>query len=60
MSPGSLPNGILPPKKCHKRPKIIIELNGGISSINECIKTLETFDGAMVGRAAYSHTYICK
>ena len=42
----------------NKRPKLIIELNGGLNSINECIKTLETFDGAMVGRAAYSHPYL--
>ena len=42
----------------NKRPELIIELNGGLNTINECIKTLETFDGAMVGRAAYSHPYI--
>ena len=41
-----------------ERPKLIIELNGGLNSINECIKTLEKFDGAMVGRAAYSHPYL--
>ena len=33
-------------------------INGGINTINDCINTLETFDGAMVGRAAYSHPYI--
>jgi len=45
----------------NKRPGLIIELNGGLNSLNECIKTLETFDGAMVGRAAYSHPYTwCK
>tara|TARA_B100000965_G_scaffold217620_1_gene182154 strand:+ start:619 stop:1626 length:1008 start_codon:yes stop_codon:yes gene_type:complete len=43
-----------------KRPELIIELNGGINTINECINTLKTFDGAMVGRAAYSHPYIWK
>tara|TARA_B100001029_G_scaffold175666_1_gene177426 strand:- start:55 stop:1062 length:1008 start_codon:yes stop_codon:yes gene_type:complete len=42
----------------NKRPKLIIELNGGINTISECIETLKTFDGAMVGRAAYSHPYI--
>ena len=42
----------------NKRPELIIELNGGLNTINECIKTLETFDGAMVGRAAYSHPYV--
>ena len=42
----------------NKRPELIIELNGGLNTINECIKTLKIFDGAMVGRAAYSHPYI--
>ena len=41
-----------------ERPELIIELNGGLNTINECIKTLKIFDGAMVGRAAYSHPYI--
>ncbi len=41
-----------------ERPELIIELNGGIKTINECIKTLKIFDGAMVGRAAYSHPYL--
>ena len=40
-----------------ERPELIIELNGGLNTINECIKTLKIFDGAMVGRAAYSHPY---
>ena len=43
-----------------KRPDLIIELNGGINTINECIKALKTFDGAMIGRAAYSHPYLWK
>jgi len=42
----------------NKRPQLIIELNGGLNTINECIKILKIFDGAMVGRAAYSHPYI--
>ena len=42
----------------NNRPELIIELNGGINTINECIQTLKTFDGAMVGRAAYSHPYL--
>ena len=42
----------------NKRPELIIELNGGINTLNECIKTLKTLDGAMIGRAAYSHPYI--
>ncbi len=41
-----------------KRPELIIELNGGLNTINECIKALKTFDGAMVGRAAYTHPFI--
>jgi len=41
----------------NKRPELIIELNGGINTINECINTLKTLDGAMIGRAAYSHPY---
>ncbi len=41
-----------------KRPELIIELNGCLNTINECIKALKTFDGAMVGRAAYSHPFI--
>ena len=39
----------------NKRPELKIELNGGLNNINDCFKALETFDGAMVGRAAYSH-----
>ena len=42
----------------NKRPELIIELNGGLDTINDCIKTLKVFDGAMVGRAAYSHPFI--
>ena len=40
-----------------ERPELIIELNGGINTIDECIKALRSFDGAMIGRAAYSHPY---
>ena len=40
------------------RPELIIELNGGINTINESMKALQIFDGAMIGRAAYSHPYI--
>jgi len=42
----------------NERPELIIELNGGLNTLNECIKTLKTFDGAMVGRAAYSHPHL--
>ena len=40
------------------RPDLIIELNGGINTINDCLKHLKIFDGVMVGRAAYSHPFI--
>ena len=38
-----------------KRPHLSIELNGGLNTPQDCIKALKIFDGAMVGRAAYSH-----
>ena len=41
-----------------KRPELKIELNGGINSIKECIEAIKTFDGVMVGRAAYSHPFM--
>ena len=44
----------------NERPELTIELNGGINTINDCIKTLKKFDGAMVGRAAYSRPYLWK
>ncbi len=42
----------------NNRPKLIIELNGGINTIDDCIQALKVFDGAMVGRAAYSHPFM--
>jgi len=42
----------------NNRPKLIIELNGGINTINDCIKALKVFDGVMIGRAAYSHPFM--
>ena len=38
-----------------RRPELIIELNGGLDSPEDCLKALKTCDGAMVGRAAYAH-----
>ncbi len=38
-----------------QRPELIIELNGGLMTPNDCLKALDKCDGAMVGRAAYSH-----
>tara|TARA_B100000700_G_C14989372_1_gene830458 strand:+ start:645 stop:1628 length:984 start_codon:yes stop_codon:yes gene_type:complete len=40
------------------RPNLIIELNGGLKTINDCTKILKIFDGAMVGRAAYKQPFI--
>jgi len=40
------------------RPELIIELNGGINTIDDSIETLKTFDGAMIGRAAYSRPFL--
>ncbi len=36
-------------------PELKIELNGGLNSPSDCLNALKIFDGAMVGRAAYSH-----
>ena len=38
-----------------RRPELLIELNGGLNSPQDCLKALNYCDGAMVGRAAYSH-----
>ena len=38
-----------------RRPGLLIELNGGLESPEDCLKALEHCDGAMVGRAAYAH-----
>ena len=43
-----------------KRPDLIIELNGGLLTPHDCLNALKIFDGAMVGRAAYSHPLIWK
>ncbi|WP_269622072.1 tRNA dihydrouridine(20/20a) synthase DusA [Prochlorococcus marinus] len=37
------------------RPNLKIELNGGLTNLEECIHGLQTFDGVMVGRAIYSN-----
>ncbi len=36
-------------------PELLIEVNGGFTNIDQCIKALEDFDGVMVGRSAYKH-----
>lgn len=38
-----------------RRPELLIELNGGLESTDDCLRALEGCDGAMVGRAAYAH-----
>ena len=38
-----------------RRPNLVIELNGGLESPEDCLRALEHCDGAMVGRAAYAH-----
>ena len=58
-------NRVIPPlqyervqKLKESRPNLVIELNGGLQTISDCINTLKTFDGAMVGRAAYARPFI--
>ncbi len=55
-------NRTIPPLEYEKveklkriRSKLKIELNGGLTTPSDCIKALEKFDGAMVGRAVYSN-----
>lgn len=36
-----------------ERPDLEIVLNGGIATLDEAVAHLDTFDGAMIGRAAY-------
>jgi len=41
-----------------RRPKLKIELNGGLSNQEECIAALKKFDGVMIGRAIYANPLI--
>ena len=41
-----------------ERPDLTIVLNGGIRTLSECAAHLETFDGVMLGRAAYQTPHI--
>jgi len=34
-------------------PELLIEINGGLTNINESLKALNDFDGVMIGRSAY-------
>ena len=46
-------------KKLKKNnPKLIIEINGGFTNIDQCINALNDFDGVMIGRSAYKHPLI--
>ena len=36
-------------------PKLLIEINGGLTNIDESLKALCDFDGVMVGRSVYKH-----
>ena len=36
-------------------PKLLIEINGGFTNINDSIEALNDFDGVMIGRSVYKH-----
>ena len=38
-------------------PKLKIEINGGITNIEQCSNALKYFDGVMIGRSVYKHPY---
>ncbi|BEV35397.1 tRNA dihydrouridine(20/20a) synthase DusA [Synechococcus sp. M16CYN] len=38
-----------------RRPHLVIELNGGLNTPDDCLSALKGCDGAMVGRAVYNH-----
>ncbi len=38
-----------------ERPGLTIELNGGLTSLDDCLWQLDRVDGVMVGRAVYDH-----
>ena len=39
-------------------PELTIEVNGGFTNIDQCLKALKDFDGVMIGRSAYKHPLI--
>jgi tRNA-dihydrouridine synthase A len=43
-----------------ERAGLMIELNGGLTSLDDCLRQLEWVDGVMVGRAAYDHPLRCR
>ncbi|ABM71222.1 tRNA-dihydrouridine synthase [Prochlorococcus marinus str. MIT 9515] len=36
-------------------PQLLIEINGGFTNIDQCIKALERLDGVMIGRSVYKY-----
>ncbi len=36
-------------------PRLVIEINGGFTNIDQCIKALYELDGVMIGRSVYKH-----
>ena len=43
-------------KKLKKlNPELLIEINGGLTNIDESLKALNDFDGVMIGRSIYKH-----
>ena len=36
-------------------PELLIEINGGFTNIDQCIKALKDLDGVMIGRSAYKY-----
>ena len=36
-------------------PELLIEINGGLTNIDESLKALSDFDGVMIGRSIYKH-----
>ena len=43
-------------KKLKKsNPELLIEINGGLTNIDESLKALNDFDGVMIGRSVYKH-----
>ena len=38
-----------------KNPELLIEINGGFTNIDQCIKALNDLDGVMIGRSAYKY-----
>lgn len=41
-------------------PQAVIVLNGGLAQVDACVAQLQTFDGVMLGRAAWHHPAVLK